>query len=323
LYAVVIHAGSKLDGGHYFTYARESDSDLTVEEDLINAPWTRYDDTRISRTSWKSIKEDTRASLVDTAYMLFYRRLNATESSKLAKQRNSGVPPVSPTPSEHHDVKDIANLSLQPSFKAKEKKEFVLSPALTEMVSRDNSLFLTELMQSTTAHYLQALSATVRAQANFTGPFHVQLLATADKKQSVLQVPVEPSCSVCLAPLKHHTQGDGDSCPFAAYQIIECSKCMLAVSRAGYEAHSKTCVPEVWPGFGPQKATQSANVSSTNTGTNGNAIPQAPDVPAPPDSDPPMLERATSLFVCESCHMQIAGFEQYMVHHAECVGELS
>ena len=33
LYAVVVHAGGKLDGGHYFTYARESDSDLTVEDD--------------------------------------------------------------------------------------------------------------------------------------------------------------------------------------------------------------------------------------------------------------------------------------------------
>lgn len=35
LYAVIIHTGNKLDGGHYFTFARESESDLTVEEDVM------------------------------------------------------------------------------------------------------------------------------------------------------------------------------------------------------------------------------------------------------------------------------------------------
>jgi ubiquitin C-terminal hydrolase len=35
LYAVIIHTGTKLDGGHYFTFARDSESDLTIEEDVM------------------------------------------------------------------------------------------------------------------------------------------------------------------------------------------------------------------------------------------------------------------------------------------------
>ncbi len=37
LYAVVVHVGMKLEGGHYYCYARDSESDLTLEDNPMYA----------------------------------------------------------------------------------------------------------------------------------------------------------------------------------------------------------------------------------------------------------------------------------------------
>eukprot|EP00808_Paulinella_micropora_P006120 g54796.t1 len=77
LYAVVIHAGSTLDGGHYFTYARSSaaSDDALRRENTQEAPWFRFDDRTVTPCSWTELTAATQASLTDTVYMLLYRRL--------------------------------------------------------------------------------------------------------------------------------------------------------------------------------------------------------------------------------------------------------
>jgi hypothetical protein len=164
-----------------------------------NAPWTRYDDHRISRASWKTIREDTRASLADTGYVFFYRKLNARERVKMAKSRGQQPDPadVKEAGTEaiaaaevKSEVKLVRSVSLTHSPALGNLSEadspFVLSPALPELCTQDNVAFLKELSGGHSAHYLQALNAATRRDAQFIHPFHVALAAPAaaasDKK---------------------------------------------------------------------------------------------------------------------------------------------
>src|SRR4051812_19089613 len=108
-----------------------------------NAPWTRYDDTRITRSSWKQITEDTRTSIMDTSFICFYRRLTPGERVRAAQRKNK---PVS-----DDDLKEATEYER----KRASEPQFVLSPVLPEIVGQDNAAFLRELATTNSNHYLQ------------------------------------------------------------------------------------------------------------------------------------------------------------------------
>lgn len=76
LYAVVIHSGVTLDGGHYYTLARSSN--LTPEDahgtSSSIVPWFMFNDSQVTRTDFESLISLSRKYATDTPYLLWYRR---------------------------------------------------------------------------------------------------------------------------------------------------------------------------------------------------------------------------------------------------------
>lgn len=66
LYAAVIHAGTTLDEGHYYTLAKDNDG------------WHMYNDDIVSAADESQLHDLNRAS---TPYILFYRRTDVEEGT--------------------------------------------------------------------------------------------------------------------------------------------------------------------------------------------------------------------------------------------------
>lgn len=64
LYGVVVHSGYTSDGGHYYTWARNPDSNL----------WRVFNDSVVKASTWESFTERSSKLSRDTAYLLFYQR---------------------------------------------------------------------------------------------------------------------------------------------------------------------------------------------------------------------------------------------------------
>jgi ubiquitin C-terminal hydrolase len=56
LYAVVVHSGTTLNGGHYYTFARSSCSQDLHLEDSPSGPWRKFDDREVSVTTFADIR---------------------------------------------------------------------------------------------------------------------------------------------------------------------------------------------------------------------------------------------------------------------------
>lgn len=101
LYAVVIHSGVTLDGGHYYTLARSSD--LSPEDILGNgnstAPWFMFNDSQVSRTDFESLISLSRKYPTDTPYLLWYRRVSDDQEGSLPDRGTNthSVPLILPT----------------------------------------------------------------------------------------------------------------------------------------------------------------------------------------------------------------------------------
>ena len=82
LYAAVVHNGSEVQFGHYYTFARHSDDALQCYKNYINnkynkkylggGNWYRFDDERVTKSSYNALNS---LSYHDTPYMLFYVRI--------------------------------------------------------------------------------------------------------------------------------------------------------------------------------------------------------------------------------------------------------
>ena len=69
LYAVIVHTGSTANSGHYYVYARNSDAnDLYLHDSAWN-PWVKFNDTRVTTTTWAGMTHDMSSSVADTAYV--------------------------------------------------------------------------------------------------------------------------------------------------------------------------------------------------------------------------------------------------------------
>lgn len=75
LYAAVVHYGSSVDSGHYYTFARD------------NLEWYKFNDCSVMRT-----KADELHGLLppETPYILFYRSIESSEPESVQKSELSG-----------------------------------------------------------------------------------------------------------------------------------------------------------------------------------------------------------------------------------------
>jgi len=73
IYAVIIHRGDTLNGGHYYTLVRALDEGG-------DEVWRVYDDADVTTHSWDDLQQLVSSGSQDTPYVLFYERVGGTVS---------------------------------------------------------------------------------------------------------------------------------------------------------------------------------------------------------------------------------------------------
>jgi hypothetical protein len=112
LYAVVVHSGVTLNGGHYYTFGRSSAARDLHAADSDTAPWRKFDDRDVTATTFAELSNFLSKSGAASAYMLFYRRLTAVDRDGAGSGPRfwtSSVPAVTP---EHAAAVQTLNESL-------------------------------------------------------------------------------------------------------------------------------------------------------------------------------------------------------------------
>lgn len=88
LHAVVVHSGASSDCGHYYTYACHSDSlpqHIVGDVENFNAQrrtWCLFNDSRVTFSDYNSFSNLSQRFARDTAYLLFYRKVNPAQVSQ-------------------------------------------------------------------------------------------------------------------------------------------------------------------------------------------------------------------------------------------------
>lgn len=96
LYAVVVHSGASSDCGHYYTYACHSDNlpqrfaGETENFSTQNRLWYLFNDSRVTSADYKSFSNLSQRFARDTAYLLFYRKVDPKEISQLRASKDNG-----------------------------------------------------------------------------------------------------------------------------------------------------------------------------------------------------------------------------------------
>lgn len=84
LYALIVHSGVSAQSGHYYTFARDSRRcEYLQQDESPHAPWLKFNDTKISLSSWNEIKTQS-----DSIYLLFYKKLNSPMTDRVAVLTN-------------------------------------------------------------------------------------------------------------------------------------------------------------------------------------------------------------------------------------------
>ena len=81
LFAVVVHSGTSASSGHYFAFCRQLGTSVGVVDaaqpdsykDIPDAPWFKFNDTRVNPTTFDAMSHEIESSLTETAYVLFYK----------------------------------------------------------------------------------------------------------------------------------------------------------------------------------------------------------------------------------------------------------
>ncbi|KAF0686686.1 Aste57867_21528 [Aphanomyces stellatus] len=74
LYAAIVHAGSRADHGHYYTFARTLPEASQVHETTTTPRWHLLNDSRVSPVDDALVLHTLTQSTSDTPYVLFFRR---------------------------------------------------------------------------------------------------------------------------------------------------------------------------------------------------------------------------------------------------------
>jgi len=111
LASVIVHSGLSSDGGHYYCYARQPEYEAQPparqgrgrkaekdKSDAVTRPWFMFNDNRVMYSSYDAIKTLTQTFARDTAYVLFYRRIEVDagkgQRSKVPLNKDV-IPPTS------------------------------------------------------------------------------------------------------------------------------------------------------------------------------------------------------------------------------------
>ena len=90
LASVIVHSGLSSDGGHYYCYARQPECEAQrparqgrgrkadkEKPEASTRPWFMFNDNRVMYSSYDAIRTLTQTFARDTAYVLFYRRIES------------------------------------------------------------------------------------------------------------------------------------------------------------------------------------------------------------------------------------------------------
>ncbi|XP_021366190.1 ubiquitin carboxyl-terminal hydrolase 38-like [Mizuhopecten yessoensis] len=104
LCGVVVHSGTSSDCGHYYSYARHSifcDPDTICDSlhhckseddvDFLQDKWYLFNDNRVSHASYSSFCDVTQRFTKDTAYVLFYKRIDTKNAEKQELNMNKSL----------------------------------------------------------------------------------------------------------------------------------------------------------------------------------------------------------------------------------------
>ena len=96
LYAVIVHSGSSMDFGHYYTYARGSEF-ATLDRSLAASRehWFRFNDSTVTSAEFESLSQISRRYPGDVPYILCYRRV-LPESDSDSRALESPLPEMIP-----------------------------------------------------------------------------------------------------------------------------------------------------------------------------------------------------------------------------------
>jgi hypothetical protein len=84
LFSVIMHAGTSTDSGHYYCYCRPSASVRAITAPAEVDTWLKCNDTIISTHSWRHVLHEMKNRPVDTAYVLFYKRLDGSSAAEVS-----------------------------------------------------------------------------------------------------------------------------------------------------------------------------------------------------------------------------------------------
>ncbi len=113
LYAIVVHSGISANTGHYFSYCRSSSSSFLHLNNDPAAPWIKFNDSKVTRTTYESLMEDIHGRVGDTSYLMFYKKMS---SLPLPEGRGDAI--IASThmaPSSPSHKKEIGDLTASPS----------------------------------------------------------------------------------------------------------------------------------------------------------------------------------------------------------------
>ena len=94
LFFSVVHSGYSSDGGHYYTYARETMTSAEADLETYNktSSWYVFNDSKVSLSSFESFKSVFKRSPRDTAYVLFYEKDPQNSNSLIQPAPSPSVP---------------------------------------------------------------------------------------------------------------------------------------------------------------------------------------------------------------------------------------
>ena len=124
--SIVVHSGSSLHYGHYYSYITNSLNELSTQNDNEKLEWLLANDSQISETSFESLISNLDLFKDDTPYVLFYKRIeDKQEGNNLAEGLSQ-------------QATDLNQEQEQPvGISIKNKK-------LTDIIQQDNQIYLLE-----------------------------------------------------------------------------------------------------------------------------------------------------------------------------------
>lgn len=309
LYAVVVHSGMTANSGHYYAFARDSAAPDLENPESPHAPWVKYNDARVMRSSWREVCDSSAMSQSDTSYMCFFRRL----PDVVERLVDGGAEATSRPVAGAIDVAD-GEAPLPPA-----------APRWLHAVLADNERFvLGQLQSASSSHLWDVLHDAARLRAGLARPSGEYMPVPSPETAvggsggaSVSDVEVRPgsqlcnpavSCPFCLdTPLADSEDPHGwlssHTCRYSDYAAVECSLC------GGVGAAS-------------------AMVNGSSDSADGDRIcalcfesTQEADEAAAGPSEPktPRIARQASSYNCEICGESVQGFQSFSSHERECL----